>query len=107
MAVVETGMESWEKEVLDSPVPVLVDFYSSFCPPCFVMAEIIEKLAEKYQGRVKFVKVDVDENEELAERYQVLSVPTLAFFDGGELVDGVAGLMQEAPLRRKLESMLE
>ncbi|WP_456474499.1 thioredoxin family protein [Candidatus Pyrohabitans sp.] len=105
--MVETGVESWEKEVLGSPIPVLVDFYSNFCPPCFVMAEIIEKVAEKYLGRVKFVKVNVDENEELAERYEVLSVPTLAFFNEGELVDGVAGVMQEAPLQRKLESMLE
>jgi len=104
--VAKVGAEEFEEEVLRSELPVLVDFYAEWCPPCFVIAKTLRELAEEYEGRVKFVKVDIDENRELAREYEVFSVPTLAFFSRGELVDGVVGAVSKEVLRRKLDNLL-
>ncbi len=96
----------FEKEVLESEVPVVVDFYAEWCPPCLVVAEMLEELEGEYRGRVKFVKVDVDEHEELAEKYEVMSVPTIAIFHRGELVDGMIGVVKKEQLRERLDALL-
>ncbi len=96
----------FEKEVLESEVPVVVDFYAEWCPPCLVVAEMLEELEGEYRGRVKFVKVDVDEHEELAEKYEVMSVPTIAIFHRGELVDGMIGVVKKEQLRKRLDALL-
>ncbi len=96
----------FEKEVLKSEVPVVVDFYAEWCPPCLVVAEMLEELEGEYRGRVKFVKVDVDEHEELAEKYEVMSVPTIAIFHRGELVDGMIGVVKKEQLRKRLDALL-
>ncbi len=96
----------FEKEVLKSEVPVVVDFYAEWCPPCYVVSEMLEELESEYRGRVKFVKVDVDEHEELAEEYEIMSVPTIAIFHRGELVDGMIGVIKKEQLREKLDALL-
>jgi thioredoxin 1 len=107
MTIAKVSSGDFEEEVLASELPVLVDFYAEWCPPCFIISKTLKELAEEYKGRVKFVKVDIDENEELATRYEVFSVPTLAFFDKGELVDGVVGAMPKEVLKKKLDNLLD
>jgi thioredoxin 1 len=107
MTIAKVSSGNFEEEVLASELPVLVDFYAEWCPPCFVIAKTLGELAEEYRGRVKFVKVDIDENEKLAARYEVFSVPTLAFFHKGELVDGVVGAIPKEVLKKKLDNLLD
>lgn len=107
MGIPKVDISSFERDVLASSLPVIVDFYAEWCPPCFAMAELLEELSREYAGKVRFIRVDVDENEELAERYDVATIPTLAFFCGGELVDGVVGVISREALTKKLEALLQ
>lgn len=88
--------------VLHADVPVLVDFHATWCGPCRMLAPVLEQLAGEFAGRIKFVKVDVDEAPELAGRYQITGVPTLVFFQNGRVVDMVVGLASLGALRARL-----
>lgn len=101
--VLEVTDESFDKEVLSSEQPTLVDFWATWCPPCRAIAPHVDALAEQYQGRVKVGKLDVDENPGVAERYDVRSIPTLLVFKGGEVV----GQMVGAGSRAKLEELVQ
>lgn len=83
--------ENFDTEVLGSATPVLVDFYADWCGPCKKMAPLVEKLAEEYDGKFKIGKLNVDENQEIAGRYNVMSIPNFLFFKGGEVVDQIIG----------------
>ena len=95
--------QSFQAEVLDSPVPVLVDFWAAWCGPCRVVAPIVDQLAAEYQGKLKVVKVDVDENQDVPMRYRVQSIPTLLLFKGGEDVERLIGA---APKQMIVSKML-
>lgn len=82
---------SFKSEVLDSPIPVLVDFWATWCAPCRQIAPALEALASEYKGKVKIAKVDVDENNQFAEQFGIRSIPTLLMFKGGKVVDQVMG----------------
>lgn len=84
---------NFEQEVLKSDLPVLVDFWAPWCGPCLMVAPAIEEIAETYQGKLKVVKVNVDENPRLSASYQILSIPTLILFKGGQPVDSVIGAL--------------
>ncbi len=85
MAELVLTKENFDKEVLESDIPVLVDFWATWCGPCRMVAPIVAQIAEEFEGRVKVGKVDVDEQPELARRYMVMNIPTLIVFkDGGE-----------------------
>ena len=86
---VNTG--NFEEEVLKCDIPVLVDFWAAWCGPCRMIAPVIDQLAEEYQGKVKVVKLNVDENPEISERYQIMSIPTIYLFKNGEKVDALVG----------------
>jgi len=101
---VEVTEATFEQEVLRSEVPVVVDFWAAWCGPCRMIAPIVEELASEYDGRIKFVKVDVDRNPNLAMRYNVMSIPMLAIFRGGQMVGRVIGYMPKAELRRRIEA---
>jgi len=105
MNIVKINSKNFQENVLGSELPVVVDFYAEWCPPCFVLSEVLDRISREYRGKVKFVKLDIDENRELAGRYGVLSVPTLAFFREGELVDGVVGVITEEVLKKKLKNL--
>jgi thioredoxin 1 len=95
MAVKEVDKTNFEQEVLQSDIPVMVDFWAPWCVPCRVIAPLVERLAEQYAGRLKVTKLNVDENHELAIRYQVMSIPTLIFFKNGQVIDRIIGVPQE------------
>ncbi len=98
--------EMFAQEVLGATTPVVVDFWAPRCGPCRMIAPIVDELAAEYRDRVKFVKVNVDENPDLAARYSVMSIPTLGVFTGGALVGRVAGYMAKPDLKPRLEFML-
>jgi thioredoxin 1 len=104
--VIEITDESFEGEVLKSKVPVVVDFWAPWCGPCMMISPITEKLSKEYDGRVKFCKLNVDENPQAAMKYQVMSIPLLLFFNGGRMVDESLGAVPENMIRPKVEGLL-
>jgi thioredoxin 1 len=104
-AVAVTG-QNFESEVLQSPLPVLVDFWAAWCGPCRAIAPAIEEIAGEYAGKLKVVKVDTDENQDIAVKFQVMSIPTLMVFKGGKVVERVIGAMPKAVLLNKLKPHL-
>ena len=101
--VTKVNQLQFETEVLQSDLPVLVDFYADWCPPCRALTPVLDRLSEEFAGRVKIVKVNGDEEPELAEKYQVTALPTLVFVQNGNVVDQFSGLPQETALREKLD----
>lgn len=97
---------TFDKEVIKSDKPVLVDFTASWCGPCRMIAPIIEEMAAEYAGRAVIGKVDVDENPEISTNYGIRSVPTLMIFKGGERVDMIIGAVGKAKLVEKLNAQL-
>lgn len=104
--VIEVNDGDFEHQVLKSEMPVIVDFWAPWCGPCRMIAPITEKLAEEYQGQVKFCKLNVDENRLAAEKYQVMSIPLLLFFRGGEVIEKIVGAVPESAVRSKIEAIL-
>lgn len=100
------NLGNWESEVESSAVPVVVDFTASWCPPCRALAPVLDSVASQYAGRVKVVKVDVDESGPLAQRFGVSSIPNLLFFKDGQIVNQAVGFQSEARLKSVLDSLL-
>lgn len=98
--------DTFEAEVLQSDVPVVVDFWTTWCGPCKMIAPILEELAEEMGDRVKIVKVDVDQNNQTAGKYNIMSVPSLLFFKNGEVVDQVVGALPKAQLLQRIETVV-
>ena len=91
MAAVSVTNENFEEEVLKSGIPVVVDFWASWCGPCQMMGPVVEELSEELEGKVKFCKVNVDENPELAQNYDVMSIPNFKLFNKGILAGEKVG----------------
>jgi len=100
--VLEVSADEFDREVLDAAVPVVVDFWAPWCGPCRAVAPEVEKLAERADGAVKFVKVNIDENREVAMKYNVMSIPTIAKFDRGSLVAQAVGAKGADALSKEL-----
>ncbi|MBQ8031848.1 MAG: thioredoxin [Butyrivibrio sp.] len=97
---------NFETEVLKSDIPVLVDFYADWCGPCKMMMPIVEKMAEKYDGKMKVGKVNSDENNDLAARYNIMSIPSFLIFKNGEVIDSLTGAMSADALAARLDAAL-
>jgi len=95
--------EQWDQEVLNSDKPVFVDFWATWCGGCSMVAPIVEELANEYDGKVNFVKVDVDQNQELASRYNVFSIPNLVIFRNGEVIAQHAGAASKESIRNYID----
>lgn len=100
--VYHTSSQNFSRDVLNSPVPVLVDFYADWCGPCRMLAPTLEKLAAEFSGKARIVKVNIDQEPELASQFNVSSIPNLTFLIDGEVVGQSAGAPPEAALRRAL-----
>jgi thioredoxin 1 len=97
---------TFQTEVLDSDMPVMVDFTAVWCGPCKMLDPIVKDLAKDWDGRVKVVKLDVDNSPELAMQYQVMGVPTLMLFVGGQPIERVTGYQPKDRIARKFEAHL-
>ena len=104
--VIEVSDQNFEDEVIKSTLPVLVDLWAPWCRPCLMVAPVIDKLAEKYNGKVKFCRLNIDDNPQTAARYGIMSIPTLMFFKSGKVVDTVIGAVPERALEPKIEGLL-
>jgi thioredoxin 1 len=104
--VVAIQASMFQNEVVKSSQPVVVDFYADWCGPCRIIEPVVHKLADEYQGKVKFVKVDTDANQELAVQFGIMSIPTVMFFSKGKVADIVIGAVPAQVLKSKVESLL-
>jgi thioredoxin 1 len=102
MKPIEITDANFQKEVLESSVPVLVDFWAVWCGPCKMIAPVVEEIAGEYDGKLKVGKVDVDNNPEVPLKYNIRSIPTLMIFKGGKVVEQIIGALPKRNLLDKL-----
>jgi thioredoxin 1 len=104
--VIHLNKGEFETEVLKSNVPVLVDFHADWCGPCHAIAPTLEALSNEFEGRVKFVKVDVDSNQEVASSYDIMSIPTIMLFENGKVEDSIVGAYPATVYKQHIERAL-
>ena len=105
-AVIPLSEKDFEKEVLRSETPALVDFYADWCGPCRMVSPLLESLSKEYDGRVKFVKINTDENQELTMKLGIMSIPTVMIFRGGDLKARIVGAGPASLYKQKIDSAL-
>ena len=98
---------NFDQTILQSKIPVLVDFWASWCRPCMMVAPVLEELAEEYTGRITIAKLDVDQNAKTAAKYGVMSIPTMLIFKNGEPVSTIVGFKPKTELKRDLDDILD
>ncbi len=104
--ILDFGDSNFDTEVLQSPIPVLVDFWASWCAPCRSVAPIVDALAEAYEGKIKVGKVNVDENPAIPARYGIRGIPTIMLFKEGKLIDQVVGAVPKTQLEALINKAL-
>ena len=104
--IVNLSNATWQAEVMQAQVPVLVDFWAEWCGPCKMLAPALAELAVEFAGKIKIGKVNVDDNQELAEKFHIRSIPTLLVIKGGAVQEQMAGALRKADLKAKLNAYL-
>jgi thioredoxin 1 len=104
--VLELTDQNFEQEILKSPIPVLVDFWAVWCGPCRAVAPSVDALADEYQGRVKVAKMNVDDHQQVPQRYEIKSIPTLLIFKGGNVVGQIVGAVPKAKIEEAVKKAL-
>lgn len=105
--IAEVSDLNFETEVLKSETPVLVDFWAPWCMPCRLLGPMLDKLAPQYRGKVKFVKINTDENSDVPQKYQILGIPTIMIFDKGDILDKQVGVLPPDQLKKFIESSIQ
>ena len=98
---------SFEKEVLESKIPVLVDFWAPWCRPCLMAAPVLEELAKEYANKITFAKLDVDQNAQTAAKYNIMAIPNLIIFKEGKPVSQIVGFKPKEELKKDLDAVLK
>jgi thioredoxin 1 len=104
--IMEATSGNWESEVLGEQGLVMIDFWAAWCGPCRMISPTVEELAKEYSGRVKVMKLNTDENSEIASRYKIMGIPTIMFFKNGDKLDQIVGVVPKQQLKAKLDSFL-
>lgn len=97
---------NFKQEVLDSGIPVLVDFWAEWCAPCRMVAPVIEEITKEYEGKIKVCKINVDESPQIASEYDIMSIPTLVIFKNGEMADRIVGVTSKSNIESKIKSYI-
>ena len=105
-AVMEINEAQFEQEVMQATLPVLVDFWAPWCGPCKMLGPVLEEMAAANDSRLKVVKINVDENPDLAQKYEVMSIPSVFLFKNGQVLDSFTGVMSKQALTEKIEKYI-
>ena len=104
--VIDVTTATWDKEVLGSDIPVMVDFWAVWCGPCKMVAPTVAELAKEYSGKLKVCKLNPDENPDVASKYKIMGIPTMVFFKSGKIADQLVGAVPKQQLQQKLDALL-
>ncbi len=105
-AVLEINEDRFDQEVVQADLPVLVDFWAPWCGPCKMLGPVLEELASANDGRLKVVKVNVDENPDLAQKFEVMGIPAMFLFKNGDVIDSFTGAMSKQALTEKIDKYI-
>jgi thioredoxin 1 len=104
--ILDVTSSVWDAEVMKAQGLIMVDFWAPWCAPCRMVSPTVEELAKEYQGRMKFLKLNTDENPDIASKYNIMGIPTLMFFKDGRSVDSIVGAVPKQQLKSKIDSLL-
>ena len=104
--VSEVTTSTWDDEVIKAQGLVMIDFWAAWCGPCRIISPTVEELSKEYSGKIKVLKLNTDENSDIASRYQVMGIPTLMFFKDGTKLDQIVGVVPKQFLKAKIDSFL-
>lgn len=105
--MLELNKDNFEKEVKESDTPVIVDFWASWCGPCMAMAPAFEEASKDYEGKLKFAKLNVEDNQDIAGQFSIRGIPCLVVFNKGEEVDRIVGSLPKDALKEKIDEILK